>query len=170
MSNFLHSNDEYSNFMASMRQTVSMDLASKSKSQDLSQNLLNWMTWASFVDEGTVTQRWQLTGDPKVANSRDNYIGTISNADNDCHEPSTVTYDRSTGRFKLTFSYKAYNTDSSCKGILNPIDMGYDKIANGDNLSLNWDGVSLTLARAVNKGVSNSLFSLTTSDFIRLSV
>jgi hypothetical protein len=159
MSSFNHSLSEYNDFMAGMRQTVAYELASKSVKQDLSQNLLDWMAWAKFVDEGTNTQRWQLTGDPKIVNNRNNYVGTLSNDETECHRKSSVTYDLATGRFKLTFSYSEYNQERSCYTILKPDDIGYDAMANGDDLSLNWDGVSLILARAVNKGVSGVSYS-----------
>jgi hypothetical protein len=167
MNSFTHSLSEYADFMANMRETVS-ELAGNSTSQDIAENLLYWMAWAKFIDEGENTQRWQLSGDPKIVNDRTNYVGTMSNEAQECHLPSSVSYDRSTGRFKMTFSASDYSTTceptvclpgGDCFTFPTKTSLGYDPMANGDDLSLSWDAVSLALARAVNKGVRHALKS-----------
>ena len=142
--------------MAYTRSIIAAQLATPSEHRDLSFNLLNWVAWSLFVTEGSVQHRWTMTGDAKVLLARQNYYGSLSKEDRDCRLPGAVTYDRATGTFTMTYShyefYEGENRDY-CKTILKDTDVGYNAIANGDNMVLSWDGVSLLMARAVNKGV-----------------
>ena len=139
--------------MAYTRSIITTQLASPSEHRDLSYNLLNWVAWSLFVTEGAVQHRWTMTGDAKVLLARQNYYGSLSKQSYDCRLPGTVTYDRSTATFTMTYSHTSYQDSDYCKTILKDSDVGYNAIANGDNLMLSWDGVSLLMARAVNKGV-----------------
>ena len=55
----------------------------------------------------------------------------------------------------MTYDQQSYVNQQppDCLNILTPDQMGYNAIADGSNLKMSWDVVSLILARAVNKGV-----------------
>ena len=53
----------------------------------------------------------------------------------------------------MTYDQQSYASNQDCMHILSPDQMGYNAVADGSNLRLSWDVVSLILARAVNKGV-----------------
>ena len=139
--------------MAYTRSIIATQLSAPSEHRDLSYNLLNWVAWSLFVTEGSVQHRWTMTGDAKVLLARQNYYGSLSKQNYDCRLPGTVTYDRSTAIFTMTYSHKDYSASEYCATILLDSDVGYNAIANGDDMVLSWDGVSLLMARAVNKGV-----------------
>jgi hypothetical protein len=131
--------------MAYTRSIIATQLAAPSEHRDLSYNLLNWVAWSLFVTEGSVQHRWTMTGDAKVLLARQNYYGSLSKQQYDCRLPGTVNYDRATGTFTMTYSHKDYSASDYCKTILKDSDVGYDAIANGDKLTLSWDGVSLLM-------------------------
>ena len=89
--------------------------------------------------------RWTMTGDAKVLLARQNYYGSLSKQQYDCRLPGTVTYDRSTATFTMTYSHGDYQGSEYCATILLDSDVGYNAIANGDNMVLSWDGVSLLM-------------------------
>ena len=94
----------------------------------------------------------------QVVYERTSYLGTMASSSKDCQLPSTVTYNRATGVMSLAYNYAQYvysssNSGSYCDDIFAPTDLGYDAVADGPFVRINWDIVSLTLARAVNKGV-----------------
>ena len=160
LNNFNHNLEEYKMFMVNARAAIQESLSSKSKYSDLSQNLLAWVSWSLRIDDGDSSHRLEMSGDSKVLLDRINYIGAMGNEAGDCHKPSKVAYDRATGRFSLTYSADEYGNDDSCNNIVGPTDLSYQKIATGDDLGLKWDGVSLMLARAVNRGVSECVIDM----------
>ena len=131
--------------MAYTRSIIAAQLSTPSEHRDLSYNLLNWVAWSLFVTEGSVQHRWTMTGDAKVLLARQNYYGSLSKEQYDCRLPGTVTYDRSTATFTMTYSHSAYVSSEYCASILLDSDVGYNAIANGDNMMLSWDGVSLLM-------------------------
>ena len=157
LNSFNHTLDEYTSFMAYTNSVIQSQLVNKAQHNDLSQNLLNWVGWSLWVTEGNIKHRWTMTGDARTMLARKNYFGSLSKEAGDCKIPGTVKYRRATGMFELTYSYKddvmAYSTDEDCKKILLPTDVGYDSVSNGDKFAIEWDGVSMIMARAVNKGV-----------------
>ena len=153
LSNFQHSLEEYQSFMAYTRSVIESVLSEPSQHRDLSYNLLSWVTWSLFITEGAVQHRWTMTGDAKTLFARNNYYGSLSKQLYDCQLPGSVSYNKASGHFKMSYSHNSFGTSENCKSILLDTDVGYNAIANGDDLSLEWDGTSLLLARAVNKGV-----------------
>ena len=153
LSNFQHSLEEYQTFMAYTRSVIESALSEPSQHRDLSYNLLSWVTWSLFVTEGSLQHRWTMTGDAKIMLARNNYYGSLSKQLYDCQLPGTVAYNKATGHFTMTYSHSSFSSSQNCKTILLDTDVGYNAIANGDDMSLEWDGVALLLARAVNKGV-----------------
>ena len=53
----------------------------------------------------------------------------------------------------MVYDQQSYTNSPDCSHILTPDQIGYNAVADGANLRLAWDVVSLILARAVNKGV-----------------
>ena len=158
MNNFLHSQEEYAAFILDAETNFKNALSNKAPGQDLATNLLNWMMYSYFVGDGAYTHRWRTTGDPKVVYDRTSYLGTVASSSKDCRLPSTTSYDRATGIMTLSYNYAQYvysstNSGSYCDDIFAPTDLGYNAVADGPFVRINWDVVSLTLARAVNKGV-----------------
>ena len=153
LSNFQHSLEEYQSFMAYTRSVIETALSEPAQHRDLSYNLLSWVTWSLFITEGAVQHRWTMTGDAKTLLARQNYYGSLSKQLYDCQLPGNVTYNKATGHFTMAYSHDSFSKSENCKTILLDTDIGYNAIANGNVMSLEWDGVSLLLARAVNKGV-----------------
>ena len=77
--NFLHSADEYALFMQNAKYNFETYIAAKAPSQDLATNLLYWMTYSYFVDDGLYSHRWKTSGDPKVVLDRTSYLGSLGN-------------------------------------------------------------------------------------------
>jgi hypothetical protein len=121
--------------------------------QDLAENILYWASWAQVISDANTTSRWQFTGDTRVILDRPNYLGAMGNKISDCPIRSTVAYNAATGKFVLSYSYSLFASKIECYAISNAEVFGYDSTANGDNLSIRWDGTSLILAAAVNKDI-----------------
>ena len=77
--NFLHSNEEYTLFMQNAKYNFETYISAKAPSQDLATNLLYWMTYSYFVDDGLYSHRWKTSGDPKVVLDRTSYLGSLGN-------------------------------------------------------------------------------------------
>lgn len=84
MNNFLHTNADYQKFMKSSRYAFENQLSFRAPHQELSTNLLEWMTYSYFVDDGTYAHRFRAVGDPKQVFHRQSYIGSIGNSQSDC--------------------------------------------------------------------------------------
>ena len=153
MSNFLKNTASYKSIIADQK-AIFATIGSISKANNLAINLLYWVTWSKIINDGNATQRWELTGDAKVMFDRQNYLGAMGNSKADCIASSLVSYNAATGKFLMTYSEASFSTIGSCNHIITPKLLGYEPAANGDILTMKWDGVSLIMAAAVNKGVS----------------
>lgn len=154
MSNFIKKVAQYESIISDQKVSFAA-LGAVGKLNDLATNLLYWVGWSQIVNDGNSTQRWQLTGDARVLFDRQNYLGAMGNSMADCIAPSLVTYNAATGKFLMTYSKTAFVTTGSCNNIVTPAMLSYDAAANGDTLTMKWDGTSLIIARAVNEGVSH---------------
>ena len=153
LTNFQHSTEDYALFMKNARYNFETYISAKAPSQELATNLLYWMTYSYFVDDGLYSHRWRTSGDPTVVFDRLSYLGSVGNKFGDCTLPSTVTFSRATGRMTLKYDYQSYTKNDKCFTVLDPSQIGYNAVADGSNLRLSWDVTSLILARAVNKGI-----------------
>ena len=153
LNNFLHSTEEYALFMQNAKYNFETYISAKAPSQDLATNLLYWMTYSYFVEDGVYSHRWRTSGDPAVVFDRLSYLGSLGNKFGDCTLPSTVSFNRATGQMRLKYDYMSYTKNPNCLTVLDPDQIGYNAIADGSNLHLSWDVTSLILARAVNKGI-----------------
>ena len=158
MSNFLKNTVGYKSIIADQK-AIFATIGSIGKTNNLAINLLYWVTWSNVVNDGNSTQRWQFTGDAKVMFDRQNYLGAMGNSKADCSASSLVSYNAATGKFLMTYSESSFSKTGSCNHITTPKFLGYESAANGDILTIKWDGVSLIVATAVNKGVSLTYFS-----------
>ena len=153
LTNFQHTSEEYALFMKNARYNFETYISAKAPSQDLATNLLYWMTYSYFVDDGLYSHRWRTSGDPTVVFDRLSMLGSLGNKYGDCTLPSTVTFNRATGQMTLKYDYLSYTKNDKCFTVLDPNQIGYNAVADGSNLRLSWDITSLILARAVNKGI-----------------
>ena len=74
----------YQNFMKSARYAFQNQLSARAPHQELSTNLLEWMTYSYFIDDDIYAHRFRAVGDPKQVFSRQSYIGSIGNSQSDC--------------------------------------------------------------------------------------
>ena len=84
MNNFLHTNSEDITFMKSARFAFQTQLSARAPHQELSTNLLDWMSYSYFVDDGSYAHRFRAVGDPKQVYDRQSYIGSLGNGVSDC--------------------------------------------------------------------------------------
>ena len=154
MSNFLKTTLQYEDII-SVQKSIFASIGKIGTTNELADNLLYWTAWAQVVDDNNAQQRWQMSGDAKVVFDRQNYLGAMGNELADCIAQSTISYNAATGKFVMTYSHKNFLSAGSCFNIISPESIGYDSTANGDTMSMQWDGVALVMAQSVNKKVSS---------------
>lgn len=153
MSNFLKTSLQYEDII-NYQKSVFASMGKIGIVNELADNLLYWTSWSQVVDDNNAKQRWQMSGDAKVVFDRQNYLGAMGNQLADCIVQSSVAYNAATGKFVMTYSHKEFLSSGSCFEIISPESIGYDSTANGDTLTMEWDGVALVTAQSVNKQVS----------------
>jgi len=120
-------------------------------------NILYWTSWTGFFDahgsNGNTTQEFNLYGDVAIIFNRQYVHGLISNVDSDCNATSTSNFDPATYILSTEYSYKEFVSNPSCSKIINPVQVGYDGLYDGDSFVLEMDMRSLVTAMAVNQNV-----------------
>lgn len=131
--------------------------------QILAANLVYWTAWTGHfssnsngdttVDRTSTTQLFNFYGNPSIIFNRQYVHGLISNVDSDCNATSNSNFDAGTHIMSTTYSYNDFVTNPSCSRIVDPVQVGFDALYDGDQFTLSMDVRSLVTALAVNMHV-----------------
>ena len=153
LTDYLTDPEGYATFIDTVRDIV-LDLSTKSPKFNLLDTLMHWSSYAyKYIDEEGNVQFFRFNGNPLSIFNRFYQTGVISDASDDCDVPSTVSFDPSTGRMALEYSYSAFTNSSACVGAVDPNFLGYNPEIDGDKFAIHFDSRSLVTAYALNNDI-----------------
>jgi hypothetical protein len=123
--------------------------------QSLTFNLVVWTTGMLVVPNEN-SQRFYMSGDPKVIFNRQHTVGVLTSLVAPCYFDNvsySSSYNSNNGRLALDYSYQQYINNPVCMKVTSPTTLGYISIADGDNFLIDLDVQSVLTAMSVNFGV-----------------
>ena len=166
LSNFyIHSNSQYVEMMDNFKSALD-DIGRISMHQDLSENLLYWMSFIQYfsVEYPTSTdfnsigygqlQSLQMTGNPQNVFQLTYVKGSVVGASGACPLFSYSNFDQANSQLQNTyFNYSQFIANPICSAAVIPASVGYINYLDGDVYTITMDVRTFSTAMAVNYGV-----------------
>lgn len=166
LSNFeINSNSQYVDMMNTFKTSLD-EIGRVSMHQDLSENLLFWMSFIQYysVEYPSSTdfnaigygqlQSFQMTGNPQNVFQLDYVKGSIVGASGACPLFSYSSFDQANSHLVNTYSnYSQFLDNSICSDAVIPDSVGYVKTLDGDIYTVIMDVRTFATAMAVNYGI-----------------
>lgn len=153
------SNQTYVNMLTNLNRSINA-VAYTMYNKTLTGNLIFWTAWRTqYILQGTeigmvdTVQYFSLYGDPGVIFNRQYLLGTISNVDADCNASSITSFSPADYMLRLDYKYDDFQSNPRCNHVVEPSQLGYNALYDGDIISLSMDMRSFVTAVAVNEGV-----------------
>ena len=155
LSNFAHDFRDYQKFTAILTENMEL-IATTSVTRNLAGNLLYWMNWAGIINDEGSLHRVELTGTPLRVFDRKDHFAAIGNEDSECSVSYTsIDFNNLDGTMQIFYNVDDYSGADDCTSKAEPVAFGYNERSRDTEFGVEWDMRSLTVAAAVNDGVSN---------------
>lgn len=165
LSNFeINHKSQYIEMMNTFK-TALDEIGRVSMHQDLSENLLFWMSYIQYYDVENPSanfndvgygqlQSFQMTGNPQNVFQLDYIKGSVVGASGSCPLFSYSTFDQANSQLQNTYvNYTQFINDPICSAAVIPDSVGYVSYLDGDVYTITMDVRTFSTAMAVNYGV-----------------
>jgi hypothetical protein len=150
LQNFQGNLDKYQEVM-SVYEAELKTLAELSITQDLSDNILTWITWQILEREDGEVRRFQMIADATSVFNNEYVFGQISTVKHECYVPTSVSnFDLANGLLLNTYSYTDFINNPNCSTI-DPRLFGYSERFHGDVFTVGLDAAAAVTALAVSE-------------------
>ena len=145
-------NSQWASMVVDLENSLTL-LGESQKNYSLAENLLVWTSWGGGINTGDMLQFFTMYSDVGVVFNREYVHGVISNVNADCNASAVSSFDASTYILSLEYSNDEFTSNPGCYQTINPQQLGYDPIFDGDEFTMSFDVRSLVTALAVNTGL-----------------
>jgi hypothetical protein len=155
MNGFLYGNS----YLSSSNQQSLSSFAAMSTQQNLAYNLLIWMGYTGFQNQGGVNyQLFQFTGDPAIIYNPSFVFGSIGSSYGLCNATSAASFNPASATFSLSYDVASFNNDRSCNNNVISVSSAEGVETDAPSFTMNLDTRSLSIAMAINLGYLSSSY------------